>query len=145
MKDTKPLCDLIRQTAYDIHLFLGHGHLEKVYENALFHRLRKHGVEIEQQAPIQVFDEDDALTGDYIADLLVEKALWAIHLTGVVFIQSPWAIGGRAIQCRGMPTFFRWSWGNRFGMWVRDQILVTDRLMTDGQFQQSIEQHSSTS
>ncbi len=27
-------CDRIRQTAYDIHVYLAHGHLEKVYENA---------------------------------------------------------------------------------------------------------------
>ncbi|NCC53193.1 MAG: hypothetical protein EOM20_18545 [Spartobacteria bacterium] len=37
----KDLCDRIRQTAYDIHVYHGHGHLEKVYENALGHRLRK--------------------------------------------------------------------------------------------------------
>src|SRR5262249_28316361 len=35
------LCDVIRQTSYDIHIYLGHGHLEKVYENALAHRLIK--------------------------------------------------------------------------------------------------------
>ncbi|HEY6368614.1 MAG TPA: GxxExxY protein [Candidatus Binatia bacterium] len=35
------LCDRVRQTAYEIHLYLGHGHLEKVYENALTHRFAK--------------------------------------------------------------------------------------------------------
>jgi len=34
-KEIKALCDRVRQTAYDIHVYLGHGHLEKVYENAL--------------------------------------------------------------------------------------------------------------
>jgi GxxExxY protein len=38
--------DQVRQTAYEIHLYLGHGHLEKVYENALTHRLRKVGMEV---------------------------------------------------------------------------------------------------
>lgn len=33
------LCDVIRQTSYDIHAYLKSGHLEKVYENALAHRL----------------------------------------------------------------------------------------------------------
>ena len=75
MSDIKVLCGQVRQTAYEIHLYLGHGHLEKVYENALFHRLQKSGLRVEQQHPIQVFDEDGTLLGDYIADLLVEGVL----------------------------------------------------------------------
>ena len=68
----KALCDHIRQIAFEIHVYLGHGHLEKVYENALAHRLKKAGIKAEQQCPIQVFDEDGTLIGDYFADLLVE-------------------------------------------------------------------------
>ena len=68
----KMQCDLVRQTSYDIHVYHGHGHLEKVYENALAHRLRKAGLEVQQQFPIKVFDEDGTLLGDYLADLLVD-------------------------------------------------------------------------
>lgn len=75
MKDMKELCDQVRQTAYDIHVYHGHGHLEKVYENALAHRLAKLGLEVKQQHPIQVFDEDGTLIGDYLADLLVDNQL----------------------------------------------------------------------
>jgi GxxExxY protein len=75
MKDIQGLCDLVRQTAYDIHAFHGHGHLEKVYENALAHRLGKSGLDVKQQHPIKVHDEDGALIGDYLADLLVEDQL----------------------------------------------------------------------
>lgn len=71
-EQAKVLCGRIRQTAYDIHVYHGHGHLEKVYENALVHRLRKAGIQAEQQSPIQVFDEDGTLIGDYFADVLVE-------------------------------------------------------------------------
>ena len=35
-----------------------HGHLEKVYENALAHQLRKAGLDVRQQFPIKVYDED---------------------------------------------------------------------------------------
>lgn len=70
--DAKQLSDLIRQTAFEIHAFLGWGHLEKVYENALVHRLRKVGLRVEPQHPIQVLDEDGTPIGDYVADLLVE-------------------------------------------------------------------------
>jgi len=75
MKDIKALCDQVRQTAYDIHVYHGHGHLEKVYENALAHRLRLAGLDVKQQSPIKVFDEDGTLIGDYFADLLIDDAL----------------------------------------------------------------------
>jgi GxxExxY protein len=71
MNDVRTLCDQVRETAFAIHVFHGHGHLEKVYENALTHRLRKAGLEVKQQHPIQVFDQDGTLIGDYVADLLV--------------------------------------------------------------------------
>ncbi len=75
MNDIKALCDLVRQTGYALHVYLGHGHLEKVYENGLAHRLRKAGLHVEQQAPIKVVDEDGTVLGDYFADLLVEQTL----------------------------------------------------------------------
>ena len=75
MKDIKVLSDRVRQTAYDIHVYHGHGHLEKVYENALAHRLQKAGLEVRQQQPVKVYDEDGTLIGDYLADLLVEGVL----------------------------------------------------------------------
>jgi GxxExxY protein len=71
-QQVKTRCDLVRQTSYDIHVYHGHGHLEKVYENALADRLRKAGLEVGQQRPIKVYDEDGALIGDYFADLLVD-------------------------------------------------------------------------
>lgn len=69
------LADLIRDTGYAIHKFHRHGHLEKIYENALAHRLRKLDLRVEQQSPISVFDEDGTQLGDYYADLLVERCL----------------------------------------------------------------------
>ena len=69
------LCDEVRQTGYDIHQFHGCGHFEKVYENALAHRLQKKGLDVKQQYPIKVYDEDGTVIGDYVADLLVENEL----------------------------------------------------------------------
>jgi GxxExxY protein len=51
--------------------------LEKVYENALAHRLDKAGLHVKQQHPITVFDEDGAIIGEYFADLIVEGILIA--------------------------------------------------------------------
>ena len=56
-------------------MYHGHGHLEKVYENSLAHRLRKAGLNVGQQKPIQVYDEDGTVVGDYFADLIVEDEL----------------------------------------------------------------------
>src|SRR6266404_58115 len=75
MKDIKALSDLVRQTSYDIHVYHGYGHLEKVYENALVHRLRKLGLDVKQQHPLNVYDEDGTLIGEYYADLIVEGRL----------------------------------------------------------------------
>jgi len=69
------LCDRIRQCAFDLHSYLRHGHLEKVYENGLANRLRKAGLKVEQQHPLQVRDEDGTVLGDYFADLFVESCL----------------------------------------------------------------------
>ena len=73
--EAKAICDRIRQIAYDIHVYHGHGHLEKVYENALAHRLEKAGIRVVQQCPVNVFDEDGTRLGDYFADLLVEDEI----------------------------------------------------------------------
>jgi GxxExxY protein len=77
MSSINELCDLVRETAYAIHCYHEHGHLEKVYENALAHRLRKAGINAQQQYPIEVFDEDGTPIGEYFADLILENTLVA--------------------------------------------------------------------
>ena len=57
--------------SYTIANALGHGFLEKVYENALAHELRKSGFAVEQQKPVKVI-YDKIVVGDYVADLLVQ-------------------------------------------------------------------------
>src|SRR5262245_53952899 len=49
---------------------LGCGFLEKVYENALVHELRKNGMTARQQQPINVL-YDGTTIGEYFADILV--------------------------------------------------------------------------
>ena len=75
MKTINELCDLIRETSFAIHHYHRHGHLEKIYENALVHRLRLAGLVVEQQFPINVHDEDGTLLGEFYADLFVERQL----------------------------------------------------------------------
>ncbi len=74
-KTINDLCDIVRQTAYDIHVYHSNGHLEKVYENALANRLRKAGFDVKQQHPLKVHDEDGTIIGEYFADLLIDGRL----------------------------------------------------------------------
>jgi GxxExxY protein len=69
------LCDIVRETAYSVHQWFRNGHLEKVYENALAHRLIKKDVQVKTQFPLPVFDEDGTQVGDYFADLFIEDRL----------------------------------------------------------------------
>jgi len=69
------LCDIVRETSYAIHRYHRNGHLEKIYENALAHRLRKQGITVEQQYPLDVYDEDGTLLGKFAADLLIDNRL----------------------------------------------------------------------
>ena len=74
-EDVNRLCDVVRETSFAIHKYHRNGHLEKVYENALVHRLRKQGLRVEQQFPLTVHDEDGTVLGEYFADLFVEGCL----------------------------------------------------------------------
>jgi|SRR5881628_386191 len=76
MKDPiMDLCDIVRETSYSIHQYLRSGHLEKVYENSVAHRIRKKAIILEQQYPIEVYDEDGTPLGHFVTDLLVEGHL----------------------------------------------------------------------
>lgn len=60
--------------AYTVSNALGCGFLEKVYENALAYEMRKTGLRVEIQRPVQVI-YDGVVVGEYFADLLIEGVL----------------------------------------------------------------------
>lgn len=69
------LCDIVRETSFEIYKYLQSGHRENIYENALANRLRKRGIKVQQQQELKVFDEDGTLLGSLRADLLIENRL----------------------------------------------------------------------
>jgi GxxExxY protein len=69
------LCDVIRETSFEIHKYLRNGHIEKIYENALAQRLRKKGFHVKQRDPLRVYDEDGTVLGLLKADLFVDNRL----------------------------------------------------------------------
>jgi GxxExxY protein len=68
------LTEKIIGAAYRVANELGSGFLEKVYENAFAHELRKSNLEVKQQFPIQVY-YDNVVVGEYITDLVVADSV----------------------------------------------------------------------
>ena len=62
----------IRGAVFEVNKLLGHGFLEKVYENALITELRLKGLKAENQVPLKVFYKDN-MVGEYFADIIVEN------------------------------------------------------------------------
>jgi GxxExxY protein len=60
--------------AYVVANGLGHGFMEKCYENALAHELRKLGMKVVTQMHLDV-RYDGIVVGEYIADLIVEDSV----------------------------------------------------------------------
>jgi len=69
-EEMNALSEKIIGRAFQVSNTLGCGFLEKVYENALVHELRKNGLQVKQQEPIKIY-YDRVLVGEYFADLLV--------------------------------------------------------------------------
>jgi GxxExxY protein len=68
------ITEAIIGAAYQVSNVLGSGFLEKVYENALAHELRKRGHRVEQQLMMNV-RYDNVVVGQYVADLLVDSEI----------------------------------------------------------------------
>ncbi len=68
------LTERIIGCAFTVGTTLGPGYLEKVYENALAHELRKAGLAVEQQRRMTVW-YDGIAVGEYVTDLVVEDAV----------------------------------------------------------------------
>lgn len=62
----------IRGAIYKVYNELGPGLLESIYEAALCYQLRKDGLKVDPQVPLQVKYDNHILPVDYRLDLLVE-------------------------------------------------------------------------
>jgi GxxExxY protein len=96
------LSDQILQCALRVHNTLGVGFLEKVYENALVHELRKNGLSVIQQHPTPVH-YDNVIVGDYIADLLVEGKILIELKTVRAFTDEHSAICMNYLRATNLP------------------------------------------
>jgi GxxExxY protein len=71
-QEVNKITEKIIGCSYTVSNTLGVGFIEKVYENALAHEVRKAGLAVKQQHPIKV-QYDGLVVGEFFADLLVEE------------------------------------------------------------------------
>ena len=67
------IAQIIVNTAYDIHVKLGPGLLESVYEEIMHHELTKRGLQVDRQRAIPVFWDNIKMDIGFRADLIVEN------------------------------------------------------------------------
>ena len=84
--DKEECAAIVVKCFYMIYRHLGHGFLEKNYENALAFELRERGLKVVQQAPIKVRYKGQVI-GEYFADLLVEDCL-IIELKAATYLSG---------------------------------------------------------
>jgi GxxExxY protein len=70
----KEVTERIIKAYYRVYNTLGYGFLEKVYQNAMCIELKKQGLAVVPQAPINV-SYDGEVIGDYFADLFVNACV----------------------------------------------------------------------
>lgn len=81
------LTDLIIKTFYEVYNELGHGFLEKVYQNSMYIELKNKGLQVEAQRKIDVFYKTIKV-GEYYADLIVEdKVILELKATDFMVIE----------------------------------------------------------
>ena len=66
------IATVVVDAAYKIHTKLGPGLLETVYEVTLAHELRKRGLSVERQVPVQIVYDELVFEEGFRADLIIE-------------------------------------------------------------------------
>jgi GxxExxY protein len=84
--DLNELTYQIRAAIFEVNRILGHGFLEKVYENALMIELKNRGLKAENQVSIKVLYKNENV-GEYFADVVVEDRV-IIELKAVESLQN---------------------------------------------------------
>jgi GxxExxY protein len=79
------IAKIIVNTCYNIHVNLGPGLLESVYEKILLYELKEQGLYVERQKPIPVFWKEIKMDVGFRADLVVERKV-IVELKSVEFI-----------------------------------------------------------
>ncbi len=66
------ITNTILKVYYEVYNELGHGFLEKVYQNAMYLEVKARGLKVESQKEIKVYFKQQ-LVGEYYSDLILEN------------------------------------------------------------------------
>jgi len=66
------IAKIVVDAAFQIHKGMGPGLLESVYEVVLAHALKKRGLKVERQVPVEIIFDGMKFTEGFRADLIVE-------------------------------------------------------------------------
>ena len=109
---------IVVSTAYDIHVRLGPGLLESVYEEIMFFELTKQGLYVEKQKTIPVIWDNLKMDIGFRADLIVENKV-------ILELKSVEAIA--AVHPKQLLTYLRIT-GLKLGLLIN----FNDKLIKDG-------------
>ncbi|MBU0486805.1 MAG: GxxExxY protein [Bacteroidetes bacterium] len=117
--DENQLAKAIVQICYDLHVELGPGLLESVYEEILCYELYLAGFHFERQKPIPVFWRDKKMEIGFRADIIVEKKV-------IVEIKSVEMIA--PVHAKQLLTYLKIS-GLKLGLLVNfNEALIKDGI-----------------
>jgi GxxExxY protein len=97
--------------AFTVLNMLGVGFLEKVYENALAHELRKADLDVVQQYGLTV-TYDNVVVGQYSVDLLIEQVLLVELKTAKALEEAHRAPCINYLKATGLPLSLLLNFGN---------------------------------
>lgn len=81
------ITNTILKVYYEVYNELGHGFLEKVYQNAMYFELKARGLKVESQKEIKVYFKQQ-LVGEYYSDLIVENKVIIEHKATEVLMNA---------------------------------------------------------
>lgn len=106
------LTEAIIGAAFDVHNEMGWGYLEKVYENALVHALRKRGLNVDQQVRLTV-RYDGVIVGEYVTDVVVENVVLVEIKAGRGIDDIHLAQLGNYLKTTGLPVGLLLNFGQK--------------------------------
>jgi GxxExxY protein len=108
--DLDKLTEKIIGCAYRVSNTLGIGFVEKVYENAHAHEMRKDGLQVVQQYPIKVM-YDGVVVGEFFSDMLVNNRV-LVELKAVSDLdESHYAQALNYLRATGLELYLRINFG----------------------------------
>ncbi len=114
------IAKIIVDVVYKIHVALGPGLLESVYESAMAHDLHKRGLDVRRQVPVPVYYDGISLDEGFRADLIVNN-LVIIELKSVEEIHP--------VHYKQLLTYLKLS-NKRLGLLVNFNVALIKNGMT---------------